>query len=61
MERELERLKEGLDKKQLEAVDSLLEYLRNNAERLNDRERLAAGRAIGSGLIEGACKRLFEN
>ena len=38
MERELERLKEGLDKKQLDAVDSLLEYLRNNAERLNYRE-----------------------
>jgi len=58
VERELERLKEGLDKKQLDAVDSLLEYLRNNAERLNYRERLAAGRAIGSGLIEGACKNL---
>jgi len=28
------------------------------AERLPYRERLAAGRAIGSGLIEGACKNL---
>jgi len=58
MERKLDQLKEGLNKKQLDAVDSLLEYLRNNAERLNYRERLAAGRVIGSGLIEGACKNL---
>ena len=41
------------------AVDSLLEYLKNNAHRLHYAERLAAGRAIGSGLIEGACKNLI--
>ena len=58
VERELNRLKTGLNEKQLEAVDLLLEYLRNNAQRLHYRERLATGRAIGSGLIEGACKNL---
>jgi hypothetical protein len=58
MERELALLNEGVTEKQVEAVDSLLEYLRNNADRLSYRERLAAGRAIGSGLIEGACKNL---
>jgi hypothetical protein len=34
-------------------------YLRKNEGQLNDEERLAAGRAIGSGLIEGACKNLI--
>ena len=51
-------LKEETKKAQREAVKSLREYLRGNAERLNDAERLAARRAIGSGLIEGACKNL---
>ena len=58
MERELGRLQGRLAEKQDEAVSSLLEYLRNNAERLHYRERLASGRVIGSGLIEGACKNL---
>jgi hypothetical protein len=58
VERELDCLKVGLNEKQLGAVDSLLEYLRTNAKRLSYRERLAAGRVIGSGLIEGACKNL---
>ena len=60
VERELSRLKTGLNKKQLGAVDSLLEYLRNNARRLHYRERLAAGRAIGSGLIEELGGASFE-
>ena len=34
------------------SVESLLEYLRKHAG------RLAEGRVIGSGLIEGACKNL---
>lgn len=38
------------------ALSSLAEYLRPHANRLNYLERLAAGRPIGSGLIEGACK-----
>ena len=57
VERELKLLL-GLKEKQQSAGDSLVEYLRNNAQRLNDCERLALGRAIGSGLIEGACKNL---
>jgi hypothetical protein len=58
MERELKLLSSGLKEKQRESVESLLEYLRNNEGRLHYAERLASGRAIGSGLIEGACKNL---
>jgi hypothetical protein len=58
IERELTLLKDSLDMKQRESVDSLLGYFRNNSERLNYAERLAEGRVIGSGLIEGACKNL---
>jgi hypothetical protein len=57
MEREL-LLLSGLKEKEQAAVDSLLEYLKNNSGRLNYAERLAEGRVIGSGLIEGACKNL---
>jgi hypothetical protein len=38
------------------ALSSLAEYLRPHRNRLNYPERLAAGRPIGSGMIEGACK-----
>jgi hypothetical protein len=38
------------------ALTKLEEYLRPHAAHLNYAERLAAGRPIGSGLIEGACK-----
>ncbi len=38
------------------ALASLAEYLEPHAERLNYAERLATGRPIGSGMIEGACK-----
>ena len=38
------------------ALSSLKEYLRPHRHRLNYPERLAAGRPIGSGMIEGACK-----
>jgi hypothetical protein len=41
-----------------EAIESLRRYLSNNSCRLPYAERLSAGRAIGSGLIEGACKNL---
>ena len=40
------------------AVKSLQKYLDNNRERLYYCERLAAGLAIGSGQVEGACKNL---
>jgi len=60
MERELSVLLSGkLKKDQRKSVESLLEYLRKNRERLHYAERLALGRAIGSGLIEGACKNLI--
>ena len=65
IERELEPLlatlkgKSKKQKSQREAIESLLKYLRKNEERLHYAERLAAGRAIGSGLIEGACKNLI--
>jgi len=59
LERELQSLLSGkLKKAQREAVESLQKYLRKNESRLHYAERLAAGRAIGSGLIEGACKNL---
>lgn len=38
------------------ALTQLKEYLQPHAEHLNYAERLAQGRPIGSGLIEGACK-----
>ena len=59
MERELLALKE-LDADQQKAVQSLLDYLGKNKERLRYAERLATGRSIGSGLIEGACKNLVK-
>ncbi|MCL2710929.1 MAG: hypothetical protein FWE95_08615 [Planctomycetaceae bacterium] len=34
-------------------------YLESHRERLGYRERLAEGRAIGSGQVEGACKHLI--
>ena len=65
MERELQSLlgtlkgKGKKQKLQQEAVESLRDYLLGNAERSNYCERLAVGRPIGSGLIEGACKNLM--
>ena len=38
------------------ALKSLAEYLRPHVHRLNYAQRLAVGRPIGSGLVEGACK-----
>ncbi|GHT41672.1 hypothetical protein FACS189443_3750 [Planctomycetales bacterium] len=46
------------NEKQKGAIRSLRTYLNNNRERLNYRERLAQGRSIGSGVVEGACKNL---
>ena len=45
--------------KEKESLRLLRGYLENNRERLCYRERLAEGRAIGSGQIEGACKHLI--
>ena len=41
---------------QRSALTELAGYLSPHAERLNYAQRLAEGRPIGSGLIEGACK-----
>ena len=59
MERALLALKD-LDEDRSKAVLSLREYLSKHKERLRYAERLAAGRSIGSGLIEGACKNLVK-
>jgi hypothetical protein len=59
MDRELSALLSGeLKEAERESMESLLKYLRKNSERLNYCERLAAGRSIGSGQVEGACKNL---
>src|SRR6185437_2487109 len=39
-------------------TDKLLGYFSKHVGRLNDRERLASGRAIGSGAVEGQAKTL---
>jgi hypothetical protein len=59
MERELQALKNGLQREECKSVDLLLDYLRKNSERLEYCERLSDGRSIGSGMIEGACKNLI--
>jgi hypothetical protein len=41
------------------AVDSLLDYLCPHQHHLHYAQRLAEGRSIGSGQIEGACKNLI--
>lgn len=41
---------------QRRSLDELTGYLRPQSRRLNYAERLATGRPIGSGMIEGACK-----
>ena len=58
MERELSLLKADLKESHVKSMDSLLEYCRGNSGRLDYCGRLLAGRVIGSGLVEGACKNL---
>jgi len=41
---------------QAKALDRLLNYLRENRDRMWYCDRLAAGQTIGSGLVEGGCK-----
>jgi len=45
----------------IKAIDSLLGYLEPNLDSLWYRQRLAEGRPIGSGLIEGANKTIVSN
>lgn len=47
------------DEARREALTKLANYLSDNADRMWYRDRLAAGRPIGSGLIEGACKTVI--
>lgn len=42
-----------------QALSDLLTYLRPNADRMWYRERLATGKPIGSGMIEGGCKNII--
>ena len=44
---------------QAAAVDALLSYLAPHEQHLQFAQRLAAGRSIGSGQVEGACKNLI--
>ncbi len=46
------------DVKKTKAIGSLLNYLEPNADSLWYRQRLAQGRPIGTGLIEGGCKTI---
>ena len=61
LERRLDRLerKEKWTDRQKESVRLLRGYLDSHRLRLGYRERLAEGRAIGSGQVEGACKHLI--
>jgi hypothetical protein len=44
---------------QLSELDGLLDYLGAHQDHLHYRQRLAEGRSIGSGQVEGACKNLI--
>jgi len=44
---------------QKKSLNELATYLGNNASRLGYAQRLAEGRAIGSGQVEGACKHMI--
>ena len=56
----VERLaKAERSKARREALGKLLAYLSGNADRMWYRDRLARGRPIGSGLIEGGCKTVI--
>lgn len=49
------------DAAKIKAIDALLGYLTPNVDSLWYRQRLAAGRPIGTGLIEGGCKTIVSN
>jgi hypothetical protein len=48
----------NFSKKQRKKVFQLRKYFGKHRSRMKYRERLAEGRSIGSGLVEGACKNL---
>jgi hypothetical protein len=45
----------------IKTVDALLNYLASNVDSLWYKQRLAQGRPIGTGLIEGGCKTIVNN
>lgn len=49
------------DAGKIKAISSLLGYLKPNMDSLWYRQRLAEGRPIGTGLIEGGCKTIVSN
>jgi hypothetical protein len=60
IEKRLDELEKGeLGKDERESLRKLRGYLENHKTRLGYRERLAEGRAIGSGQVEGACKNMI--
>ena len=58
LEREKREKGEEWEPKERESLRLLRGYLSGQSSRLNDRERLLEGRAIGSGQVEGACKSM---
>lgn len=59
VEESVQREFASLSESQQTSVNGLLDYLAPHQHHLNYRERLAAGKSIGSGQIEGACKNLI--
>ncbi|HVV71546.1 MAG TPA: hypothetical protein VHI52_08615 [Verrucomicrobiae bacterium] len=61
----VQKLKQLLAKQtapeRIKAIQSLLGYLESNIDSLWYAQRLAAGRPIGTGLIEGGCKTIVSN
>jgi hypothetical protein len=53
-----ERLASCVDQDQAAAMRSLQTYLDGNRDRMWYAQRLAEGKAIGSGAVEGACKKI---
>jgi hypothetical protein len=54
-----ETLKQVRSRKKRASLASLSAYVANHSHHMHYAERLAAGRSIGSGQIEGACKNLI--
>ena len=54
-----ETLKQVRSRKKRASLASLSAYVTNHSHHMHYAERLAAGRSIGSGQIEGACKNLI--
>jgi hypothetical protein len=52
------RMQSCVDDKQVAAMQSLRTYLQGNRDRMWYADRLREGKAIGSGAIEGACKKI---